>query len=175
MSPRATPSHRPSSISVGRRRVIACSSEWNCAPCARSASSTSLPEPAVGSAGTAKPRWACSNLGMSARSMNVIGVRLEGVLPERWGSPAAGSLAAVARVAVDARQQPPRAPLLTAPVLEAPADREAARAKRLQRDVHRAGRQAAAGAQLVDREWPRHVEMALDERNLHLVRGALLG
>src|SRR5205807_10115651 len=83
--------------------------------------------------------------------------------------------AAVARVAVDARQQPPRAPLLTAPVLEAPADREAARAKRLQRDVHRAGRQAAAGAQLVDREWPRHVEMALDERNLHLVRGALLG
>src|SRR5204862_288983 len=38
----------------------------------------------------------------------------------------------IARVAVDAREQPPRAPLLAAVGLELPADREPARAKALQ-------------------------------------------
>ena len=58
---------------------MAWRSEWNRAPRPRRASSTSRPEPAFGSAGTAAPRWACRSQGRSCRSMKVMGVRRDGV------------------------------------------------------------------------------------------------
>lgn len=85
-SPRATASHSASSISYGRRPVSEARSVRNSAPCARSASSTSLVRPVAGSAGAWSPRAARSSHGRSSLSASVIGVARDGVSPLRRGS-----------------------------------------------------------------------------------------
>src|SRR5205823_6199955 len=85
------------------------------------------------------------------------------LLPLRPAHRAHLSATPVARVAVDAREQPPRAPLLAAGGLELPADREAARAQALQSAQQGPVREPAARRQIGDGYWAGDLEVAARE------------
>ena len=69
--------------------------------------------------------------------------------------------AALARVRVHARQEPPRTPLLTARGLEVARDRKAAPAQRLQGDRHLRRREGRARGELLDLHRTADLQMAL--------------
>ena len=94
---------------------------------------------------------------------------LEEGLPLLLGDRADHGPPALTRVAMDAGEQPARAPLLPATGLEATTDRESPAPKGLEGDHHRGPRQPGGGAEIVRADGTGDLEVALDEGHRRLV------